>query len=191
MKRFEFKNKLKELKKNNIAFIGHMGSGKSLIGRILAENYDFQHIDSDQEIIKFSKKSINQIFEEKGERYFRKIELIVLLSLIEKKNVIISLGGGAILSKQIRDKLKEKSITVFLDVNLKKLQQRLEKSDNRPLLKNINISKKIKELDTERRKYYLLADIRLENNNIVPHKTYKNFIKEFLNFHEKKNTDKN
>ena len=191
MKRFEFKNKLKELKKNNIAFIGHMGSGKSLIGKILAENYEIQHIDSDQEIIKFSNKSINQIFEEKGEEYFRKIELKILLNLIEKENVIISLGGGSILSKQIRDKLKEKSITVFLDVNLEKLQQRLEKSDNRPLLKNINISKKIKELDTERRKYYLLADIRLENNNITPLKTCKNFIKKFLNFHEKKNTDKN
>ena len=191
MKRFEFKNKLKELKKNNIAIIGHMGSGKSLIGKILADNYELQHIDSDQEIIKFSNKSINQIFKEKGEEYFRKIELKVLLTLIEKENVIISLGGGSILSKSIRDKLKEKSITVFLDVNLEKLQQRLEKSDNRPLLKNMNISKKIKELDTERRKYYLLADIRLENNNIAPLKTCKNLIKEFLNFHEKKNTDKN
>ena len=76
--------------------MGHMGSGKSLIGKIIAKQLGFQHLDSDLEIIKLTNKSINQIFEEKGEEYFRSVETKILLSLIEKENVIISLGGGSI-----------------------------------------------------------------------------------------------
>ena len=83
MESLQFENKLKELKKKNIAFIGHMGSGKSVVGRILARNINFQHIDSDSEITRFAGKSINQIFEENGEKYFRDIETMILLKLID------------------------------------------------------------------------------------------------------------
>ena len=65
--------------------MGHMGSGKSLIGKIIAKQLGFQHLDSDLEIIKLTNKSINQIFEEKGEQYFRSVETKTLLSLIGKK----------------------------------------------------------------------------------------------------------
>ena len=67
MESVEFKNKLKEIKKNNIAIVGHMGAGKSIIGKILAEKVDFKHIDSDYEITRFTMKSINKIFQEMGE----------------------------------------------------------------------------------------------------------------------------
>ena len=190
MKRSEFTNIFKELGKKNIAIMGHMGSGKSLTGKILAKQLGFQHLDSDLEIIKLTNKSINQIFEEKGEEYFRSVETKVLLSLIEKENIIISLGGGSILDKLIRNKLKNKSITVFLDISLKALEKRLIKSDKRPLLKNVDIKKKLKELDFVRGKYYLQADIIIQNTD-TPLDTYKNFIKEFFKFHEKTNSNKN
>ena len=190
MKRSEFTNIFKELGKKNIAIMGHMGSGKSLTGKILAKQLGFQHLDSDLEIIKLTNKSINQIFEEKGEQYFRSVETKILLSLIEKKNVIISLGGGSILDKLIRDKLIKKSITVFLDTSLKVLEKRLKKSVKRPLLKNVDIKRKLKELDFNRRKYYLQADIIIPNID-NPLDTYKNFINEFFKFHEKTNSNKN
>ena len=190
MKRSEFKNILLEFGKKNIAIMGHMGSGKSLIGKIIAKQLGFQHLDSDLEIIKLTNKSINQIFEEKGEQYFRSVETKTLLSLIEKKNVIISLGGGSILDKLIRDKLIKKSITVFLDTSLKVLEKRLKKSVKRPLLKNVDIKRKLKELDFNRRKYYLQADIIIQNID-NPLNTYKNFINEFFKFHEKTNSNKN
>ena len=190
MKRSEFKNIYKELNNKNIAIMGHMGSGKSLMGKIIAKQLGFQHLDSDLEIIKLTNKSINQIFEEKGEQYFRSVETKTLLSLIEKKNVIISLGGGSILDKLIRDKLIKKSITVFLDTSLKILEKRLKKSVKRPLLKNVDIKRKLKELDFNRRKYYLQADIIIQNID-NPLNTYKNFINEFFKFHEKTNSNKN
>jgi shikimate kinase len=190
MKNLEFKNKLKELKKNNIAIVGHMGAGKSIIGKILAKKIDFRHIDSDYEIVKFTKKSINTIFHEKGEKYFRNIETKIVLKLIEKRNVVLSLGGGTILSELIRDKLKKNSITLFLDVSLLKLEERLKKSTNRPILKNVVLEEKVKELDITRRKYYLLSDIIIKNIN-SPIDTCKNFIKKFSNFHEKTNINKN
>ena len=190
MKRSEFTNIFKELDKKNIAIMGHMGSGKSLAGKILAKQLGFKHLDSDLEIIKLTNKSINQIFEEKGEQYFRSVETKILLSLIEKKNVIISLGGGSILDKLIRDKLIKKSITIFLDTSLKVLEKRLKKSVKRPLLKNVDIKRKLKELDFNRRKYYLQADIIIPNID-NPLDTYKNFINEFFKFHEKTNSNKN
>ena len=190
MKRSEFMNIFKELGKKNIAIMGHMGSGKSLTGKILAKQLGFQHLDSDLEIIKLTNKSINQIFEEKGEQYFRSVETKTLRSLIGKKNVIISLGGGSILDKLIRDKLIKKSITVFLDTSLKVLEKRLKKSVKRPLLKNVDIKRKLKELDFNRRRYYLQADIIIQNID-NPLNTCKNFINEFFKFHEKTNSNKN
>ncbi|HJO13506.1 MAG: (d)CMP kinase [Pelagibacteraceae bacterium] len=190
MESLEFKNKLEELKKNNIAIIGHMGAGKSIVAKTLAKKIDFKHIDSDYEITRFAMKSINKIFQEKGEEYFRNIETEIVLKLIEKKNVILSLGGGTILSGLIRDKLKKNSITLFLDVSLLELEKRLKKSTKRPLLKNVDIAEKVKELDIVRRKYYLLSDITIKNTN-SPIDTCKNFIKKFAYFHEKTNINKN
>ena len=89
MESLEFKNKLKELKKNNIAIIGHMGAGKSIVAKMIAKKIDFQHIDSDHEITRFTMKSINKIFQEKGEEYFRNIETEIVLKLIEKKRYIL------------------------------------------------------------------------------------------------------
>ena len=121
MKNKELKNKLRELNKNNIALIGHMGSGKSSLGNFIANKLDFEHIDTDNQIIKFEEKSIAEIFNENGEKYFRLIEKKIISRLINKKNVILSLGGGSILSSETRKILKKNTITIFLDVDLKVL----------------------------------------------------------------------
>ena len=191
MKRYEFKNKLKELNKNNIAITGHMGSGKSAIGKIIAKYCGFKHFDSDKEITILTNKSINNIFKENGEKYFRNIERKVLVPLIMKKNIVISMGGGSVTNELIRKKLNKYSITVFLDVSINILEKRLKNSINRPLLKNVNLREKVKELDTARRKYYLLSDIILNNNDIAPINVYQNFLKEFSNYYEKTNSNIN
>ena len=178
------------MNKKNIVIMGHMGSGKSVIGKILAKQFNCEHVDSDKEIIKYANKSINEIFQEKGEEYFRNIETEILHHFLEKKNIIISLGGGSILNTSIRNKLIKNSISIFLDVEFNVLKKRLMKSVNRPLLKNTNIIKKVKELDTSRRKYYLRADIKIENTDTI-FNTCQNLTKKLYNFYEKTNSNKN
>ena len=189
MENYNFKEKLIALNKKNVALIGHMGSGKSILGQTIAKKLCINHIDSDQEILKFENSTINDIFLSKGESYFRDLETKIVTKSLDQKNVIISLGGGSILNKQVRNKLKSNSITVFLDVNLFELNKRLSRSHARPLIKNTNIFSKLKELDTERRKYYLKADIRIQNVNSI-NKSYLNFIEIFSKFNDKKNKNK-
>ena len=184
MEKLNFSKILKDFSKKNIAIMGHMGSGKSVIGKIIAKKFNFKHLDSDREIVKLEKKTINNIFNNQGEKYFRGIEKKIILKILNKNDIIISLGGGSILDKSIRKELKNNSITIFLDVEISELIKRLEKSNHRPLLKNVSIEKKIKELDIVRRKYYLLSDIVIKNA-ISPHETYKNFILKFLSLNEK------
>ena len=106
MENTNFKRKLSQLKKINVALIGHMGSGKSIIGKEISRKLNLKHFDSDDEISKFENKTILQIFETNNEEYFRKIEAQILIKLLNKMNSIISLGGGSILNSIIREKLK-------------------------------------------------------------------------------------
>ncbi len=178
------KKNYKNYEEKNIALIGHMGSGKSIIGKLIAKKLNILHIDSDQIIEKNSNKTIKEIFIKMGEEKFRLIEEKTILALNTEKKIVLSLGGGSILSHNIRKLLKKAYITVFLDVNINILKQRLQNSKKRPLLINVDIEKKIKKLDIQRRKFYLLADITLkdfENTNA----TLSNFIKEYEKLNEK------
>ena len=169
-----------------IALIGHMGSGKSIVGKLIAKKLKLKHFDSDQLIEKNTKKTINQIFNTEGELVFRIIEEKTILNFSNKKNIVLSLGGGSILSQKIRKLLKKEYITLFLDVDIATLIKRLKKSSRRPLLLNVNIEKKIKELDSSRRQYYLLADITLKNYE-SPLETLSEFLKKYNKLNEKNN----
>ena len=175
MEKSIFIKKLTNIRKKNLVLLGHMGSGKTLLAKKIARELKIEHYDSDQKIVELEKKSISEIFESRGEKYFRKIEEEVVLNLIQKKNIVVSLGGGSIINKNIRNMIKQSSFSIFLDVNLEKLESRLSKSKNRPLLKNTNILNKLKDLDTKRRKYYLDSDAKLQNTGSIS-KTYMNFI---------------
>ncbi len=186
MKSPNFRKKSKKHINKSIALIGHMGSGKSLIGKLIAKELNFRFFDSDKLIEKNTQKSIKNIFHSEGEEKFRKIEEKTIMNLQNETKIVLSLGGGAILSSQTRKLLKTHFITVFLDTDFEILQQRLKKSYNRPLLINENILQKLKKLDNIRRKYYLLADIKI-NNYESPANTVSIFLKEFNQLNEKNN----
>ena len=174
---------LNRLNKKNIAIMGNMGSGKTTFGKFIAKKINFQHIDSDKKIVTFSKKSINDIFKEDGENYFRKIESNILSDLINTKNIVLSLGGGSILNYNVRNELIKNSLSIFLDVDLKTLVNRLKKSNHRPLLKNTDINKKLIELDNQRREYYLKSDIKITNVESLDD-TYQDLKKKIINLYE-------
>jgi Shikimate kinase len=86
---------------NNIVLIGPMGSGKTTVGRRLAENLKISFYDADHEIIDKTGVSIDHIFDVEGEEGFRKRESDVLEDLCRKPNIVLATGGGAVLSKRI------------------------------------------------------------------------------------------
>ena len=174
-------------KKQNIAVIGHMGSGKSVFSQKLAKKLNIPIFDSDKEITKIENISINRIFAEKGEKYFREIEEKTILNILQKKNVIISLGGGSILNKKVRDKVSKVSLTIFLDVKINILYRRLKNSKNRPLLKDCNILTKLKKLDKDRRKYFLESDILINNSKSLDESINKFYDYFLLNEKNNKN----
>jgi shikimate kinase len=119
-----------------------MGSGKSVVGRMFANKFGFQHIDSDQKIIQLTNKSINKIFEEKGEKFFRMEEENEILKSLEKNNCVIALGGGAFMNKTVRENILKNAISIWLNVDIKTLNQRVKWNQKRPLLKEENNQKK-------------------------------------------------
>ena len=145
---------LEKLAKKNICLIGLMGAGKSVIGKLLAKELRMRYYDSDNLIEKKLNKSINQIFSDHGESYFRNIEEDIVLSLLDKKNCVISLGGGSILSELTRKALFINSYSVYLKVDIEILYERLKKSKKRPLIFNKNIKEKLIHLTQDRNKYY-------------------------------------
>ena len=186
MKNPDILKNFQKYKNKNIALIGHMGSGKTSVGKLIAKKLKLKHFDSDQLIEKHTKKTINQIFDSEGELGFRIIEEKTILNFINEKNIVLSLGGGSILSQKIRELLKNEFITLFLDVDIDILINRLKRSSRRPLLLNVNIEKKIKELDDIRRQYYILADIKLKNYE-NPIETLSDFLIKYNKLNEKNN----
>ena len=157
---------LYDIKKKNICIIGLMGSGKSMIGKDLSRYLNLKFYDTDKEIELKTKKNISSIFEEKGEAYFRTIEEEVCIKLLTKTNCVISLGGGSIISKKIRNAIIKNSFSIYLRVKLNNLQNRLKFSTKRPLLnKNFNKKEILENLLKDRKKYYEKADLIVNNDS--------------------------
>ena len=99
--------------KKLIVLIGHMGSGKSTIGKVLAKELNWNFFDSDKEIEKKESMTINQIFKEKSETYFRNLEKKYIIELMLNKKSVIALGGGSIKIKKIRKFIEKEAISIF------------------------------------------------------------------------------
>ncbi len=152
-------------KKRNICIMGLMGSGKSIIGKDLSKYLNFEFYDTDKEIELKTKKNINTIFEEEGESYFRYIEEKICTKLLNKNNCVISLGGGSIINRKIRNSIKKNSHSIYLQVKLKNLLIRLRSSNKRPLLNNkLNKREILENLYNDRRKFYEKADLIVNND---------------------------
>ena len=154
--------------KKNIALIGMMGSGKSTIGSLLAKKLGGVLIDIDKKIEKIENQKISQIFELKGEAYFRELEFNVTIQSLKDNNKIISLGGGAFMNKELRKIIKQKSKTFWLYWNTDTLIKRINSNDKRPVVKNMN-QIEIKKLISERNKIYYFSDFKIICERLKKH----------------------
>ena len=122
--------------KENLVFLGMMGSGKSSIGLLVAKKLKLDFIDVDKEIEKELSLTISKIFETKGEDYFRKFEEKITLKILRINSTVVSLGGGAFLNKLIRKEVLKNHISFWLNWNNEILLNRIKNSKKRPLAFN-------------------------------------------------------
>ena len=132
--------------------IGMMGSGKSSVGKLLANELQFSIIDIDEEIEKDEKLSIKEIFEKKGENYFREIESKYLLK--KRNSAVVSCGGGIVLNKKNREFLKTSGYTIYLKSSIPTLEKRLLNENSRPLLSNDNFKETLINIYSKRKTLY-------------------------------------
>lgn len=135
-----------------IVLIGMMASGKTSIGKKLARELDMQWIDTDRLIEKQENMKIVELFETKGERYFRQRENIVLRKCLQQYDVI-STGGGIIVCESNRRLLQQYATVIYLRTNIDTLVKRVD-IKNRPLLQNQNIEQKLTILLNQRQMHY-------------------------------------
>ncbi len=162
--------------KKNLILIGNMASGKSTIGRLLAKKLNLKFFDSDFIIEKKEKMKVFQIFEKKGEAAFRNIEKKISLSLINNKNCIISLGGGAFINKAIRKAAQKNSIIVWLKQNPKKLIDRIRKNNKRPIAFKLNDAE-LRDLFIARSKIYSKAKYEINCNDKEKNEIVREILK--------------
>ena len=152
--------------KKNLTLTGMMGVGKSTIGKAISKHLLMDFIDIDKIIEKRLKLSIQRIFEQKGEVFFRKLEEKITLGELKKNNKIISLGGGAFMNAKIRNYVISNTKSFWLNVNIDKLSKRLSSSKKRPLLFNKNIKLTLEKIYNERKNTYSLANYKIDCNNL-------------------------
>ena len=165
----------------NLVLTGMMGVGKSTIGKSLADRLSFSFVDIDKLIETKEGSSINLIFRNKSENYFRRLENIVSLEELKKSDSVISLGGGAFLNNAIRRAVKYSSVSFWLDVDIDELTKRLNKTKRRPLLSGKNLKDNINKIYLERKKTYSEADYRIKCNFLDP----ETIVKKILKIYEK------
>lgn len=151
----------------NIVLFGFMGSGKSTVAKSLSRKLNMPIMEMDKIIEKEEKKSINHIFSEHGEAYFRELEHKLIIRLCEQNNQIISTGGGVIKHEANVKLLEEKGITFSLIAKPETIYNRVKHSDHRPLLKTADPLGTIKELLASREEAYRTAEYVIETDNLT------------------------
>ncbi|ACA30781.1 shikimate kinase AroK [Histophilus somni] len=131
--------------KRNIFLVGPMGAGKSTIGRQLAQILGMEFIDTDAEIEQRAGADISWIFDVEGEEGFRKREERIINELTQKQGIVLSTGGGAIVSKDNRNYLSARGTVIYLETTVEKQFQRTQRDKKRPLLQNVEDPRQVLE----------------------------------------------
>jgi shikimate kinase len=119
----------------SIALVGYRATGKSSVARRTAERLGWRYVDADRELEKRAVLSIQRIFAEKGEEYFRDLESEVLSDQVRGERIVLATGGGVILRESNRQRLREFGLVVWLRADEQTLVERLSRSPGgRPAL---------------------------------------------------------
>ncbi|OUC12254.1 MAG: shikimate kinase [Alkalinema sp. CACIAM 70d] len=149
-----------DLQGTNLYLIGMMGSGKSTVGKILADRLGYQFFDSDTVIEQVAQQPVSQIFAESGEAVFRELETRVLAEIAGHGRKLVATGGGIVLKPENWGYLRH-GVIIWLDASIEILQARLAADTTRPLLQGTDLETKLRSLYHDRQALYAQADLRI------------------------------
>lgn len=150
----------------NIYLTGFMGTGKSAVGRELAKRLNLRLVDIDALIVQKEKRSINDIFSQNGEPYFRKIESATLKEVSLKEDQVVSCGGGIVLNPENTALMKQSGRLVCLSARPEVIFERVRRHTHRPLLQVADPLAKIRELLAARKPHYEQAEFVVDGSEI-------------------------
>ncbi len=159
-----------------VVLTGFMGSGKSSVGKLLAESLDCSFIDLDSVIVEEAGKTINEIFTESGEGAFRKLESECLQKVLEKGVSVIASGGGVVVAESNRRLMRHSGYVINLSASLDSVLKRLAGATDRPLYSGQDAVNRVQKLMEERKQFYTDADIRIDTDN----KSVEDVVSEIL-----------
>ena len=165
--------------KKNLIIIGMSGAGKSTIGSLVSKKLNIKFIDIDSVLENDSKMKIAEIFEKKGESFFRNLEEKITLKSLESINNVISLGGGGFINEKIRKEVLKNNFSFWLNCDTQTLLNRIKKNKRRPIAFNLS-DNELTELITKRTKIYSKAQFKINC-----HKLKKTeIVEKILKIHE-------
>ncbi len=138
----------------SVFLIGMMGAGKSTVGRLLAQQLNYEFIDADRELEARSGVPIPTIFEIEGEAGFRRREIGLLGELTQLAGIVLATGGGAVLDAQLAESMKERGLVIYLRASADEIFRRTRQDRSRPLLQTANPRARIDQLLAEREPLY-------------------------------------
>jgi shikimate kinase len=145
-----------------IIITGFMGTGKSFVGKMLAEKLGYVFKDMDEIIVKENGMTISEIFDKFGEAFFRSLEMEVLERELIGERMVISTGGGAVIAAENRKIMRREGLVVNITATPEAIFERLMYDNNRPLLMGVDRISLIKKILAERDAYYADADIQID-----------------------------
>lgn len=163
----------------NIVLIGFMGTGKSSVGKVLAEKLGVKFVDVDEVIEKTTGMKISEIFSKFGESRFRDIETEIIKLITKKKGQVIATGGGVVLRDENMKQLKESGVIFCLKASENVIFERVKGTQNRPLLQVENPKQTIRELLQKRMPLYEKANFCINTEGLTPEEVADKIIEEY------------
>ena len=160
----------------NLVFLGMMGSGKSSIGNLVSLKLDLPFVDIDNLIIKNTNMTVSEIFDKKGEDYFRDLEEKTTLKCLKKVKNVISLGGGGFINFKVRKEILANHFSFWLNWDDSVLIKRIKNTKKRPLAFNSS-DQELKKIIKNRSKIYSDAQFKINCNKLTKTEIVKKIIK--------------
>ena len=146
-----------------IVLVGLMGSGKSTIGRRLAQRLGMRFVDADDEIERAAGMTISDMFARFGEAHFRDGERRVITRLLAGKPLVLATGGGAFMNGETRALIQKGSLSIWLDADIPTLVERVARRSHRPLLEGRDAGEVLRDLAAVRNPVYAEAHLRVSS----------------------------